>query len=252
MSKPYRGTITGPAGPGMTNSKPKLINAYEHLPQEYLKKPQTYDSYDEIKVDLPFRGMVVGASGSGKTQTAMNIVLGMNAFTHLYLYVKDPEESIYKYLIDTFTKVGSKLKKNCITFSNSLADCPSIEEFDANETNLVIFDDMMLENKKDLKKAEEIYVRGRRQNVSALWITQSYYETPKIIRQNVNYVWVIKIQSVADLNRMCREYQLDKTPQQLLALYQVTRSTKNSFLLIDLQTNDESLKYRNGWEPLIA
>jgi len=131
-----------------------------------------------------------------------------------------------------------------------MADCPTVEEFDSNETNLVIFDDMMLESKKDLKRAEEIYIRGRRQNISALWITQSYYETPKIIRQNTNYVWVIKIQSVADLTRMCREYQLDKTPQQLLALYQVTRKTPHSFLLIDLQTNDDSLKYRNGWDSL--
>ena len=246
--------------PGITNSKPKatprtkaiLINPYEHLPQEYLKKPQTYDNYDQIQVDIPFRGIIAGSSGSGKSQTAMNIVLGMNAFTHLYLYVKDPEESIYKYLIDTFTKVGAKLKKNCVTFSNKMADCPSIEEFDPEETNLVIFDDMMLEHKKDLRKAEEIYVRGRRQNISALWITQGYFQAPMIIRQNTNYVWILKIQSVLDLKRICREYQLDATPDQLLKWYLITLHTENSFLLIDLQTNDESLKYRNGWESFTS
>src|SRR6185312_5116722 len=42
-------------------------NFYESLPKEYKEESEPYDTQDQIKIALPFRLLIVGASGSGKT-----------------------------------------------------------------------------------------------------------------------------------------------------------------------------------------
>ena len=68
---------------------------------------------------------------------------------------------------------------------------------DINEYNidkerkiLIVFDDMiddMINNKKLNSIVTELFVRGRKLNISLVFITQSYFKVPKDVRLNTNH-----------------------------------------------------------------
>ena len=52
---------------------------------------------------------------------------------------------------------------------------------------LIVFDDMiadMINNKKLNSIVTELFIRGRKLNISLVFITQSYFEVPKDVRLN--------------------------------------------------------------------
>jgi primosomal protein N' len=78
-----------------------IQNLYETLPKEYQEKQETYATYNQIQISTPFRMLIVGASGSGKTNALINLIRDMNAFDMYYLYAKNIQEPLYRYFIDT-------------------------------------------------------------------------------------------------------------------------------------------------------
>lgn len=241
----------------MKKCKIQLINPYEIIPEEFIHKPETYRNYNEIKIDIPFSSVIIGSSGAGKTKIAYNLYTSINAFTHVYLYVKDLDEPIYKYIIDRLEKLGKRLGTSLVTYSSNIDDVPLVEEFDQTTNNLCIFDDVMLDKCPKIKnqkngndKILDIYIRGRRQNISVLYIAQSYYNIPQVIRKNANYVFVKKISTVRDLKGILSEYQLDRDPKTVMQYYKDSLLIPNSFLMIDLKTQNPNLRYRLGYDGI--
>jgi hypothetical protein len=234
-----------------------LENPYETIDKKFIQKSVTYPMHELTRIDIPMRGLVIGSSGSGKTQTVYNIWKNMKCFTKVYLYAKDLKEPIYMHMIEEMEKLGKKLGTQLITYSDDIEQVKELSYFDSSQNNLVIFDDMMNEMKGSKKKGEktasdrilDIYTRGRHQNVSSLFVSQSYFKTNIIVRQNTDYVFIKKIASTKDLNRIISEYAVDVTKKEIMDYYQKTVRTKNSFLLIDMRTNDPRLKIRNGFDP---
>ena len=65
----------------------------------------------------------------------------------------------------------------------------NIEEYNPNKNQkiLTVFDDMIadiLSNKKLNPVVTELFIRGRKLNISLVFITQSYFAVPKNIRLN--------------------------------------------------------------------
>ena len=66
-------------------------------------------------------------------------------------------------------------------YSNDMDDiCKNIEEYNPNKQRkiLIVFDDMiadMLSNKKFNPIVTELFIRGRKLNISLIFITQSYF-----------------------------------------------------------------------------
>ena len=48
----------------------------------------------------PYRILIVGGSGSGKTNALMNLIKNQLYIDKIYLYGKDPYEAKYQYLIN--------------------------------------------------------------------------------------------------------------------------------------------------------
>ena len=60
-------------------------------------------------LDHPYRILIIGASGSGKTNVLLNSIKNQRPNIYkIYLYVKDPFESMYQMLINGREKVGIK------------------------------------------------------------------------------------------------------------------------------------------------
>ena len=56
--------------------------------------------------DHPYRILRTGGSGSAKTNLLSNLIENQLDIDKIYLYVKDPNESKYKYLINKRESVG--------------------------------------------------------------------------------------------------------------------------------------------------
>ena len=53
--------------------------------------------------------MIIGRSGSGKTNALLNLIINQPDIDKIYLYAKDPYEAKYKYLINKREKKGLKV-----------------------------------------------------------------------------------------------------------------------------------------------
>ena len=56
--------------------------------------------------DHPYRILIIGGSGSGKTNLLLNLIENQPDIDKIYLYAKDPYEAKYQYLIKIREKVG--------------------------------------------------------------------------------------------------------------------------------------------------
>ena len=141
--------------------------------------------------DYPYRILIVGGSGSGKTNALLNLINNQPDIDKIYLYVKDPFEAKYQYLINKREKVGLDHfndPKAFMDYSNDMQDvCKNIEDYNPDKERkvLIVFDDMIANmiNKKKLNPVViELSIRGRKLNISIVFITQSYFKVPKDVR----------------------------------------------------------------------
>ena len=54
--------------------------------------------------DDPYRILIIGGSGSGKTNALLNLINNQPDTDKIYLYAKDPYEKEYQYLINKCEK----------------------------------------------------------------------------------------------------------------------------------------------------
>ena len=68
---------------------------------------------------------------------------------------------------------------------------------DGKKQLLIVFDDMiadMINNNKRLNPVvTELFIRGRKLDISIVFITQSYFKVPKDVRLNSTHFFIIKI-----------------------------------------------------------
>ena len=75
--------------------------------------------------DHPYRILIVGGSGSGKTNALLNLINNQTDIDKIYLYAKDPYEAKYQYLIKKHERVGLdhfKDPKAFMKYSNDMED----------------------------------------------------------------------------------------------------------------------------------
>ena len=76
-------------------------------------------------LDHPFKILIVGGSGSGKSNALLNLINNQPDIDKIYLYAKDPYEAKYQYLIHKREKVGLDHFKDprvFIEYSNDMQD----------------------------------------------------------------------------------------------------------------------------------
>ena len=75
--------------------------------------------------DHPYRILIIGGSGSGKTNSLFNLINNQSDIDKIYLYAKGPNEAKYQFLIKKLEDVGTKHfndSKAFIDFSNNMVD----------------------------------------------------------------------------------------------------------------------------------
>ena len=107
--------------------------------------------------DHPYRILIIGGSGSGKTNALLNLIKEQDDIDKIYLYAKGFSEPKYQFLIKKREDVGIKYcnyPNAFIECSNTMDDFyENIDDYNPSRKRkiLIVFDDMIAEimsNKK--------------------------------------------------------------------------------------------------------
>ena len=203
--------------------------------------------------DHPYRILIVGGSGSGKTNALLNLINNQQGIDKIYLYVKDPYEAKHQYFINKREKVGSDNFKDLrafIEYSNDMQDVyNAIENYNPNKKRkiLIVFDDMiadMINNKKLNPVVTELFIRGRKLNISIAFITQSYNKVPKDVRLNSTHFFIMKIPNRRELQQIALNHSSDIDFKDFMKIYKKCTTEPYSFLVNDTALpSDDPLIY---------
>ena len=100
-----------------------------------------------------------------------------------------------------------------------------VKDMEDDAQKIVIFDDYVCD--KNQKPLIDYFIRGRHKNCSVIYLSQSFYGTPKDIRLNCSHFCVYEFPSSNERNLISRELSVDKE--------QYIKATKKpfSFLYVD-------------------
>ena len=100
-------------------------------------------------------------------------------------------------------------------YSNDMQDAyKNIEDYNPGKKRkiLIAFDDMiadMINNKKLNPIVTELFIRGRRLNISIVFITQSYFKVPKDVRLNSTHFFIMEIPHKRELQQIALNHSSD-------------------------------------------
>ena len=120
----------------------------------------------------------------------------------------------------------------------------SIDEcnIDKERKILIVFDDMfadMINNKK------LISIRGRKLNISPVFITQSYFKVPKDVRMNTTHFFISKIPNKRELQQIAINHSSDVRTKDFINIYKECTAKLYSFLVNNTTlASDNPLKFK--------
>ena len=138
--------------------------------------------------------------------------------------------------------------KAFMEYSNDMQDVyKNIEDYNPIKKRkvLIIFDDMiadMINNNKLNPIVTELFIRGRKLNISIVFITQSYFKVPKDVRLNSTHFFITKIPNKRELQQIALNHSSD-----IINIYKKFNKEPYSFLVNDTTLpSDNPLRFRKN------
>ena len=206
--------------------------------------------------NFSYRILIIGGSGSGKTNILLNLINEKNDIDKIYLHARDLDEPKYKSLIKKRKDAGIEHLNDPNAFiecSNAMDDVyENIHDYNPSRKRkiLIIFDDMIADimtNKKFQSIIKELFIRCRKLNISLVFITQSYFSVPKDVRLNLTHYLIMKINNKRELQNIAINHSADIGYQDFTKSYRECTKKPYNFLTIDsiLPANDP-LRFRKN------
>ena len=105
----------------------------------------------------------------------------------------------------------------------------------------------MLSNKKINLIVTELFIRGRKSNISLVFIRQSYFPVPKNIRLNSTLCFIMKVTNKQELQQMTFNHSSDIDFKDFKNPYKKCTAKPYLFLIIDATlTSDNPLRFRKN------
>ena len=211
----------------------------------------------------PYRMLIIGPSGSEKTNALLNLIQidNENFIDKIYVYAKDLDEPKYQLLTKKRENAGIKNLNDpnaFIEYSNTMDDFyNNIDDHNPKRKRkiLIVFDDMIADfmtNKKFQAIIKELFIRSRKLNISFVFITQSDFSVPKEVRLNSTHYLIMKIHNKRELQQIAINNSADIDYKDSLKIYRNCTKEPYSFLTINTTLPvDNPLRFRNNFSDFL-
>ena len=215
---------------------------------------------------VPFRALIFGPSGSGKSVLLVSLILDIykDVFSRVFVfspsvnhdsiwlpvkkYVKDElnvneenekcffeeynGEDLMK-IIDTQTKITKYLKDkkekklyNVLVILDDIADAPEIARHN--------------------KLLQSLYVRGRHAGISVITASQKAFILHPVIRVNATQLFIFRLRNKKELDSIVEELSALADTNTILEIYHTATAEDFNFLYVDLmKKNINEMFYKN-------
>ena len=105
----------------------------------------------------------------------------------------------------------------------------------------------MIVNKQLNPVVTELFIRGRKLNISIVFITQSYFKVPKYVRLNSTHFFIMKIPDKRELQQIALNHSSDIDFKDFIKIYKKCTSEPHYFLVNDTTLpSDNRLSFRKN------
>ena len=170
-------------------------------------KTKKFKQRFEFMPNDTFRMLICGNSGSGKTNLLLHMLLSLLYYDEIFFYAKNLNQEKYQILIDEMNRISKDLGHDVMTISNDAIITINNLGYEDSQ-KLVIFDDYVSE--KNQREIIDYFIQGRHKNCSVIYLSQSFYKTPRDIRLNCSHYCIYDFPSSRERNMISSELGVDK------------------------------------------
>ena len=147
-------------------------------------------------------------------------------YDEIYLYARNLEQDKYKRLIQKMRELSMKLGLRYEILHVSNDEITPVTEMDYEDNQkVVVFDDYVCD--KNQRQILDYFIQGRHKNCSVIYLSQSFYKTPKDIRLNCSHYCLYEFPSSREANRISSELGVNKE------VYKAATRKQFTFLYVD-------------------
>ena len=141
-----------------------------------------------------------------QTQPTFEMTPGFKPFTR-FIFTLEIWSKINMRLMQKMREMSHKFGCEILSVSNDEITPVTEMEYEDNQ-KLVIFDDYVCD--KNQRQIVDYFIQGRHKNCSVIYLSQSFYKTPKDIRLNCSHYCLYEFPSSREANRISSELGVDK------------------------------------------
>ena len=226
------------------------INDIEKVMVDHKEKEEE-DVHENPLIPVhPFRMIVVGRSGSGKTILTLNLLVKFLKYDCLYLICTTANlQTKYDLICDLANLFPSKFKviEDLKKFD--------INKINKNKKNLILCDDLNELPDNELLKITLLFSKGRHYNCSIIYLSQYFYRVGVRARGSASHFVLFVVNSEKDKRRIFRDVANDLTPDQFLKLFNEATEVcdgadKFSCFVVDNTQSKLCLRFRKNFVNL--
>lgn len=177
----------------------------------------------------PCRILICGATACGKTNLALNLIYNLLPWSKLYVFAKDPTEAKYQSLQEA-CELASEIDPFEYSFDTELSI--TVDDLDSSEHSLIIFDDFIT-SPASFPAISDFFIRGRKKNATVVFLTQSYFNTPKPLRLQCNYYIFFRSPDHREIGELYKNHPCGLSKEDFKITFH--RSTNDhNFLVLDV------------------
>ena len=123
----------------------------------------------------------------------------------------------------------------------------NIDEYNIDKIRkiLIVFD-YMIKNKDLSSLVTKLFIKGRKLNISLVFITKSYFKVPKDVRLNTTHFFISKIPNKRKLQQTALNNSSDIKTKDFINIHKKYTTEPHYFL-----SNDTTLASYNSLKPLV-
>ena len=190
---------------------------------------------------------IIGQTGSGKSQAILEFLSRKNdAFYRIILFSGSTTDEPLYHLLQKKVE-GIEMLQN----ADELPELSDMDNEDKKQEKLIIFDDIINLNKKQLLKIQKWYTSARKYGFTCICCAQNYTDLPIQIRRNTMIFILFCLNDINTINHILRTHNNNGDDPKLVkkAYYEAT-SELHHFFMLDTTSNDDK-RYRHDFTDLI-